>query len=141
PPRRGAPRGRGGDQGRAGGSGGGQASPRAPSRPVNGHAPDALGLAIDRAAGARAIGGNRLEHHPDSPRALEVMLELIAQARRWVHFENYIVRDDRPGRRGAAALVERARAGVSVRVPYDALGSLGTSPRYWRGPGQAGAGV
>src|SRR5207253_2166690 len=82
------------------------ASPRGPSRPVNGHAPDALGLAIDRAAGARAIGGNRLEHHPDSPRALEVMLELIAQARRWVHFENYIIRDDRTGRRFAAALAE-----------------------------------
>ena len=118
-----------------------RASPRAPSRPVNGHAPDALGLAIDRAAGARAIGGNRLEHHPDSPRALEVMLELIAQARRWVHFENYIIRDDRTGRRFAAALAERARAGVAVRVLYDALGSLGTSRRYWRGLRQAGAEV
>ena len=118
-----------------------RASPRAPSRPVPGHATDALGLAIDRAAGARAIGGNRLEHHPDSPRALEVMLELIAQARRWVHFENYIIRDDRTGRRFAAALAERARTGVAVRVLYDALGSLGTSGRYWRGLRQAGAEV
>src|SRR5207253_2904350 len=83
----------------------------------------------DLAAGARGIGGNRLEHHPGSPRALEVMLELIAQARRWVHFENYIIRDDRTGRRFAAALAERARAGVAVRVLYDALGSLGTSRR------------
>ena len=118
-----------------------RASPRAPSRPVSGHAPDALGLAIDRAAGARAIGGNRLEHHPDSPRALDLMLELIARASRWVHFENYIIRDDRTGRRFAAALAERARAGVSVRVLYDALGSLGTSGRYWRGLRQAGAEV
>jgi cardiolipin synthase len=118
-----------------------RASPRAPSRPVPGHATDALGLAIDRAAGARSIGGNRLEHHPDSPRALEVMLELIAQARRWVHFENYIIRDDRTGRRFAAALAERARTGVAVRVLYDALGSLGTSGRYWRGLRQAGAEV
>src|SRR5439155_786121 len=89
----------------------------------------------------RAIGGNRLEHPTDSPRALEVMLELIAQARRWVHFENYIIRDDRTGRRFAAALAERARAGVAVRVLYDALGSLGTSRRYWRGLRQAGAEV
>ncbi|HEU5259968.1 MAG TPA: phospholipase D-like domain-containing protein [Gemmatimonadales bacterium] len=102
---------------------------------------DELGLAIDRAAGARPIGGNRLEHHPDSPRALDAMLELIAAARRWVHFENYIIRDDRTGRRFADALAERARAGVRVRVLYDAFGSLGTSRRYWRRLTQAGAEV
>src|SRR5207245_9175770 len=72
---------------------------------------DELGLAIDRASGARPIAGNRLEHHPDSPRALEVMLGLIAQARRWVHFENYIIRDDRTGRRFAAARTEPSRGG------------------------------
>ena len=114
---------------------------RVAGRPVADQAPDALGLAIDRAAGARAVGGNRLEHHPDSPRALEVMLELIAGAGRWIHFENYIIRDDRTGRRFAGALAERARAGVSVRVLYDAFGSLGTSRGYWRGLAQAGAEV
>lgn len=109
-----------------------------PSAPV---ARDKLALAIDRAAGARPIGGNRLEHHPDSPRALAAMLEAIAAARRTIHFENYIIRDDATGRRFAAALAERARAGVRVRVLYDALGSLGTSGRYWRGLRHAGAEV
>src|SRR5207244_8436468 len=90
---------------------------------------DALTLALDRAAGARPIEGNRLEHHPDSPRALNAMLAAIAAARRWVHFENYIIRDDATGRRFADALAERARAGVRVRVLYDALGSFGTSRR------------
>src|SRR4029077_12750565 len=65
---------------------------------------DALGLAINRASGARPIGGNLLVHHPDSRRALAAMLELIAGAERWVHFENYIIRDDRTGRRFAEAL-------------------------------------
>jgi cardiolipin synthase len=102
---------------------------------------DELALAIDRAAGARPIGGNRLEHHPDSPRALAAMLAAIAAARRTIHFENYIIRDDATGRRFAAALAERARAGVRVRVLYDALGSVGTSRRYWRGLQQAGAEV
>src|SRR5438128_12050740 len=60
------------------------------------------------------------------------MLAAIAAARRWVHFENYIIRDDATGRRFADALVERARSGVHVRVLYDALGSFGTSRRYWR---------
>src|SRR5581483_8802287 len=101
---------------------------------------DELALAVDRAAGARPVGGNRLEHHPDSPRALDTMLERIAAARRSVHLENYIVRDDATGRRFAAALAERARAGVRVRVLYDAFGSLGTSRRYWRALARGGAG-
>jgi len=102
---------------------------------------DTLTLAIDRAAGARPIEGNRLEHHPDSPRALDAMLAAIAAARRWVHFENYIIRDDATGRRFADALAERARRGVRVRVLYDALGSFGTGRRFWRRLVQAGAEV
>ena len=102
---------------------------------------DQLTLALDRAAGSRPIEGNRLEHHPDSPRALDAMLAAIVAARHWVHFENYIIRDDATGRRFADALAERARAGVRVRVLYDALGSFGTSRRYWRRLTQAGAEV
>ena len=106
-----------------------------------GRARDPLTLALDRTTGARPIDGNRLEHHPDSPRALEAMLELIAAAEHWVHFENYIIRDDRTGRRFAAALAARARAGVRVRVLYDALGSFGTPHRYWRSLRAAGVEV
>src|SRR5207302_3634364 len=89
---------------------------------------------------ARPIGGNRLEHYPDSPRALDAMVAAIAAARATIHFENYIIRDDATGRRFADALAERAGAGVRVRVLYDALGSIGTSHRYWRGLRRAGAG-
>jgi cardiolipin synthase len=113
------------------------AAPRGPA-PVES---DPLALAIDRAAGARPVDGNRLEHYPDSPRALDAMLAAITAARRWVHLENYIIRDDATGRRFADALVERARSGVGVRVLYDALGSFGTSRRYWRRLTQAGAEV
>jgi len=102
---------------------------------------DALDVAIDRATATRPIGGNQLHHYADSPRALEAMLQLVAGATRWVHFENYIIRDDHIGTRFAEALAERARAGVRVRVLYDALGSLGTSRRYWQRLRQAGAEV
>src|SRR5207248_10147731 len=81
------------------------------------------------------------EHYPDSPRALDAMVAAIAAARATIHFENYIIRDDATGRRFADALAERAGAGVRVRVLYDALGSIGTSHRYWRGLRRAGAGV
>jgi cardiolipin synthase len=102
---------------------------------------DGLDAAIDRVTGARATAGNQLHHHPDSAEAIEAMLELIARGERWVHFENYIVRDDHTGHRFADALAERALAGVRVRVLYDAFGSLGTPSRYWRRLEQAGVEV
>jgi cardiolipin synthase len=102
---------------------------------------DELALAIERAAHARPIDGNSIQHHPDSPAALETMLALVAGAERWIHFENYIIRGDRTGRRMADALIERARAGVHVCVLYDALGSFGTSRGYWSALRRAGAEV
>ncbi|HEV8383089.1 MAG TPA: hypothetical protein VGQ29_15990, partial [Gemmatimonadales bacterium] len=89
-------------------------------------------LALDRATGARPIPGNLVRHIAISSDALDAMLEMIANANRTVHFENYIIRDDPTGRRFATAWAERARAGVRVRVLYDAFGSLGTSHSYWR---------
>jgi cardiolipin synthase len=110
------------------------------SRPLRPESAD-LHLALDRATGSRAVAGNTITHLPDSPAALDAMLRCIASARRSVHLENYIIRDDRTGQRFADALVERAQAGVKVRVVYDALGSLGTSRRFWRRLTQAGADV
>ena len=99
---------------------------------------DRLARALDRASAARLIPGNAVRHFPDSPAALDAMLALIAGARRTVHFENYIIRGDGTGRRFGAALAERARAGVRVRVLYDALGSIATRRRFWRELRRAG---
>ena len=88
--------------------------------------------ALDRATGARPIPGNVVRHLPISCDALDAMLEMIAGARRTVHFENYIIHDDRTGCRFATAWAERARAGVRVRVLYDAFGCRSTSSAYWR---------
>jgi cardiolipin synthase len=59
------------------------------------------------------------------------MLEVIAGAKRWVHFENYIIRSDAAGWRFAELLAARAREGVHVRVLYDWFGSLATSRSFW----------
>ena len=90
-----------------------------------------ISRALDRVTGSRPIPGNTLTLHADSARALNAMLALVRQAERWIHFENYIIRDDHTGQRFAEALSERAREGVRVRVLYDALGSWGTSSRFW----------
>jgi cardiolipin synthase len=87
--------------------------------------------ALDRATGARPIPGNILRHLAISSDALEAMLDMIRRAQRWVHFENYIIHDDDTGCRFATAWAERARAGVRVRVLYDAFGCRSTSGAFW----------
>ena len=88
--------------------------------------------ALDRATGARPIPGNVVRHIALSSDALDAMLEMIRGAERTVHFENYIVHDDDTGSRFATAWADRARAGVRVRILYDAFGSRGTSGGFWR---------
>jgi cardiolipin synthase len=58
------------------------------------------------------------------------MLEAIAGAQRQICLETYILRADRIGTRFKEALAARARAGVVVRVIYDAVGSIGLPADY-----------
>jgi cardiolipin synthase len=88
--------------------------------------------AINRAAGGRPIPGNKVELLIDGPCAYDAMLDTIAGASRWIHFENYIIRSDDAGHRFAELLMRRAREGVHVRVLYDGLGSIGTRRSFWR---------
>ncbi len=97
--------------------------------------------AINRAAGGRPIPGNQVRVLIDGPNAYEAMLDVIATASRWLHFENYIIRADDAGWRFAEALARRARDGVHVRVLYDGLGSWNTPRKYWRFLREAGVEV
>ncbi len=95
-------------------------------------AEQSVAAAVNRAAGGRPIPGNRVDLLIDGPDCYQAMLDTIAQARQWVHFENYIIRSDTAGWRFAELLARRAREGVHVRVLYDWFGSLGTARGYWR---------
>jgi cardiolipin synthase len=68
--------------------------------------------------------GNVVEPLRCGVEVFPAMLAAIARAERYVHLETYILKDDRVGRAFQAALLERARAGVRVRVLVDALGSF-----------------
>lgn len=88
--------------------------------------------AFSRAAGAPLIAGNYVRLLRDGRENYGAWLDAIAGARRQVLLENYIFREDATGEMFAAALIERARAGVRVRVIYDWLGGFcKTSGRFW----------
>ena len=79
----------------------------------------------------RLSDGNRVDILHGGGEAFPAMLEAIAGARHEVLLATYMVRDDAVGERFHDALVERARAGVRVRVCYDAIGCLGTVGEAW----------
>jgi cardiolipin synthase len=101
----------------------------------------AADLAFSRAAGAPLVPGNAVRLLCDASENYPAWLEAIAAARRHVHFEMYILRDDAVGERFFQALAAKARAGVAVRLVYDWLGGLSTSRRFWRRLREAGVQV
>jgi len=101
-----------------------------------------LDRAFTRAAGAPLVPGNRVRLLKNAADNYPAWLDAIHHAERTIFFENYFICEDDIGREFAAALSERARAGVQVRVIYDWLGSLHKASRkFWRGMMQAGVEV
>ncbi|MEZ5290680.1 MAG: phospholipase D-like domain-containing protein [Vicinamibacterales bacterium] len=88
--------------------------------------------ALSRAAGAPLVDGNAVRILRDGAENYPAWLAAIASASAFIHFDSYIVHDDRTGALVADALIDRARAGVRVRVLYDWLGAVRSTPRaFW----------
>ena len=75
------------------------------------------------ALGTEMVPGNRTALLEDAGGIFPRMLEAIGSAQTSINLELYIFRDDETGSRFARALVERARAGVEVRILVDGFGS------------------
>ncbi|MBT8037268.1 MAG: hypothetical protein KJO21_06955 [Verrucomicrobiae bacterium] len=85
--------------------------------------------------------GNQVTLFFDGDNAYEAMLDAIAGARHLVHLEIYMFLSDHIGQAFAAALSQKAREGVPVRVIYDAIGSLSTDVMQWAHMRDAGVQV
>jgi cardiolipin synthase len=70
-----------------------------------------------------ATPGNQVDLYDAGPPAIDAMLEAIAAARHHIHLEVFIFQPDNVGRRVLDLLAQKARAGVEVRLLYDAMGS------------------
>ncbi len=109
------------------------------------HAPAPEGfsglMACERLARMPVTTGNRAELLIDGRATFDAIFAAIEAAERYVLVASYIIRDDGLGRELKRRLIERARAGVQVRLLYDELGSHRLPAGYLGELGQAGVRV
>ena len=96
---------------------------------------------LARATGSPEIPGNKVGLQFDGPSTFDTWIDAINAAEHYVHFENYIIRNDRIGRIFRDILIEKSRQGVEVRVLYDWVGCWATSRSYWKPFQQSGVEV
>lgn len=87
------------------------------------------------------VAGQRLTLFFTSNVQRELMLEDLRTATRRIWVETYIFQNDDFGQAFADVLIEKARAGVDVRVHYDSAGSYATPGRFFSGMQVAGVKV
>jgi cardiolipin synthase A/B len=96
-----------------------------------------LGVVSD----AKLCGDTTIEVLTNGDRFYDVELQEIRAARSHICLEAYIFQKGEIARRYIAALAERARAGVKVRLVLDAAGSFSTGRRVFRELLEAGGQV
>jgi cardiolipin synthase len=87
------------------------------------------------------VAGHELKVFVESAPLIAAMIADIQTATTRVWLESYLFAGDRAGQALAEALKERARAGVQVRVLYDAVGSFSTPPGLFQEMQEAGVQV
>jgi len=85
--------------------------------------------------------GNRVTLYYEGDEVFQAMRQEIASAQEYVHLEMYMFLSDSVGWAIAESLADRARAGISVCVVYDAIGSLESGEQMFTMMQEAGVEV
>ena len=88
-------------------------------------APRSAGLA------SPVLAGNQVTLLFDGPQTMAAMETAILSAKHSIHLETYIFDQDPLGQHFADLLVQRQRAGVTTRIIYDSVGTLGTPDAFF----------
>ena len=75
--------------------------------------------------------GSRIDIYTRGEDKFDAFLEALRGARHHIHLQYYIFADDEIGRCVRQVLIERARAGVEVRVLYDDVGCWNVPRRFF----------
>jgi cardiolipin synthase len=97
--------------------------------------------AAEALAGMPVLGGNRVDLLIDGDATFTSILEGIDQAKDYVLFQFFIVKDDGLGRKVKDHLIAKAREGVRVYFLYDEVGSHELPNSYLQELSDAGAQV
>ncbi len=89
-------------------------------------------IRIDQAITGRPLfGGNSVNLLIDGPMTYDAMFAAMRNARHHIHIETFILDDEEVGQKLADILIERRKAGVEVRMVYDAFGILNAEDAYF----------
>lgn len=83
-------------------------------------------------AGALVTDDNTVEIFTDGNDKFEALIRDILNAKRFVFFQYYIIRDDELMERIADAMIKKAAEGVKIYILYDSMGCRNTSKRFWK---------
>ncbi|MFD1485609.1 cardiolipin synthase [Lacticaseibacillus baoqingensis] len=83
-------------------------------------------------ARAPVLTNKSVQLYYDGPKKFAALFEDIAKATDYIYVEYYTIYNDALGNQLRDLLIQKAQAGVRVRVLYDAWGSMGASARWWR---------
>ncbi|WP_017876720.1 cardiolipin synthase [Janthinobacterium sp. CG_S6] len=85
----------------------------------------------EAATGVPLVKGNQVTLLFDGPQTMAEMLKAINAAKNNINLETYIFDQDALGLRFADALIEKQRAGVTVNIIYDSVGTLGVPQTFF----------
>lgn len=72
-----------------------------------------------------ATGGNSVELLINGEQTFDSIEAGLKSAKKYILFQFYIIRDDQLGQRLGKIMIDKARAGIDVKVLYDEIGSWG----------------
>lgn len=84
---------------------------------------------------------NKIEHYSDGVVLFDAIMESIKNAKKFIHMEYYIFREDDLGNRIKNLLIEKAKEGVEIKFIYDGMGSLSIKDKYFNDLRKAGGEV
>jgi cardiolipin synthase len=95
--------------------------------------PDLKPLAVleEQATGVPLVAGNKVTLLFDGPATMREMAAAARAATSSINLETYIFDQDPVGIQFADLLIEKQRAGVTVNVMYDAVGTLGVPQAFF----------
>lgn len=74
---------------------------------------------------------NDVRIYTDGKEKFKALLEEMQKAKKYIHFQYYIIRNDELWQHIEPVLIKRAKEGVEVRILFDSMGCRGMHNRDW----------